>query len=91
MTDTAALTTERGKVHGDFTDVAMCARSFKSIAQISKNWPTLTATQKEGVDMILHKLARILSGDPNHHDHWDDIAGYAHITSVRIAPPPEKK
>lgn len=27
--------------------------------------------------MILAKIARIVSGDPNHADHWDDIAGYA--------------
>ena len=27
--------------------------------------------------MILHKLARILNGDPNYVDSWHDIAGYA--------------
>lgn len=27
--------------------------------------------------MILHKIARIMNGDPDHIDHWHDIAGYA--------------
>lgn len=83
---TEALTTERGKVHGDFTDVAATAQRFKSLIIQSKNGSKLTHVQREGLEMIVHKIARILEGDPNHRDHWDDIAGYAHITSVRIHP-----
>jgi hypothetical protein len=93
MTDsTENLVAQRGAVHGDFTDVSLYGRQLKGIAQGSKNWTKLTSTQKEGLDMILHKVARILAGDPNHHDHWDDIAGYATITSKRIpkSSPPEK-
>lgn len=88
MTDTQQqqLTAERGKVHGDFSDVAATAQTLKAVAKGSKNWQSLSSTQREGVDMILHKVARILCGDPNHRDHWDDIAGYAHITSIRITP-----
>jgi hypothetical protein len=29
--------------------------------------------------MILHKLARVLSGNPDNADHWDDIGGYARL------------
>ena len=27
--------------------------------------------------MILHKVARIMAGNPKEADHWRDIAGYA--------------
>ena len=32
---------------------------------------------REGVKMIVHKLARIANGDPFYDDSWKDIAGYA--------------
>jgi hypothetical protein len=37
----------------------------------------MTPSQKEGIEMIEHKLCRILCGDPNFRDHWQDITGYA--------------
>ena len=37
--------------------------------------------QQECIDMILHKIARIGTGDPNKVDHWDDIAGYATLVA----------
>jgi hypothetical protein len=30
--------------------------------------------------MIAVKLARILCGDPDFHDHWQDVIGYAKLT-----------
>lgn len=83
---TEELVAERSAVHGDFNDVSRIAQLLKDAAKTSKNWSRLTNTQREGVDMILHKIARILSGNPDHADHWDDIAGYAHIVKVRLGP-----
>jgi hypothetical protein len=37
--------------------------------------------QRESLDMIAHKIARILNGNPNVHDHWHDIAGYATLVA----------
>ncbi|WP_257617167.1 hypothetical protein [Campylobacter pinnipediorum] len=34
--------------------------------------------------MIAHKIARILAGNPNYKDHWDDIAGYATLVSKEL-------
>jgi hypothetical protein len=34
--------------------------------------------------MIFHKLARIANGDPNYHDSWHDIAGYAKLVADRL-------
>lgn len=46
-----------------------------------KGLPYLTGTQLESLDLILTKIARILSGDPNEPDHWRDIEGYARIAN----------
>ena len=40
-------------------------------------WNNLTSSQKEALDMIQHKIGRILNGDPTYDDSWKDIAGYA--------------
>ena len=32
-----------------------------------------------GLEMIGHKIARVLAGDCNHKDHWMDIGGYAQL------------
>lgn len=79
---------ERGKVHGDFADVARVAQEMKNYVRQQKNWLHLTQTQREGLDMIMHKAARILVGDPNHQDHWDDVAGYAKCVSDRLTRAP---
>jgi hypothetical protein len=45
----------------------------------AEGWKRLSVGQREALEMIAHKIARILSGDPNHKDHWEDIAGYAEL------------
>ena len=47
------------------------------------NWDRLTPEQKESLDMTIHKIHRILTGDPNEVDHWKDIGGYSDLI-VRI-------
>lgn len=74
---------ERNKTHGSFLDHSAVAQGLKK--QFDRGCLNeLTDIQKEGVDMILHKLARIATGDPDHRDHWDDIAGYATLVSGSI-------
>jgi Domain of unknown function (DUF6378) len=79
---------ERPKAHGDFTDVAACAQATKDLWRSRPGWDKLTKTQREGLEMIAHKVARVLSGNPNHLDHWQDLAGYATITADRITKEP---
>lgn len=81
-----ALLAERGKQHGDFSDHARISQSLKLTMKASKNWATLSPIMAESLEMIQHKIARILSGDPNHNDHWDDLAGYAKLVSDRTVP-----
>jgi hypothetical protein len=44
----------------------------------------LDSDQLEALDMIAHKIARILNGDPNYADNWIDIAGYATLVANRL-------
>lgn len=75
---------ERGKTHGDFSDNARVMQALKRIVHAEVGWDKLTDVQREALHMILHKVGRIISGNPNVKDHWDDIAGYAKLTSERI-------
>lgn len=69
---------ERAKTHGSFIDNGRIIQMLRyDMRHEGKNWDELTAYQKEALEMIQHKIGRILSGNPNEPDHWRDIAGYA--------------
>lgn len=74
---TEALITERGSRYGKFKDGADIMQSLKDTMRDVDGWNNLTASQKESLDMIQHKIGRILNGDPTYDDSWKDIAGYA--------------
>ena len=78
---------EREKTHGQYATTAAMSQRLKTAMMLSKNWNKLTEPQAEAIEMIASKLARILNGDPNFRDHWDDIAGYAQLASL-AAPSP---
>ncbi len=73
---------QRGKTHGDFTDHAQYCQEIKGL--LHAKGQHLNDIQMESLEMIAHKIARILAGNPNVRDHWDDIAGYAKLVSDRI-------
>lgn len=75
--DTTETIQERSKTHGPFPHVCSVAQALKREMQRAPGWEALNASQKEGLEMVAHKMARILVGDPNEPDHWHDIAGYA--------------
>lgn len=76
-TDINALITERGSRYGKFADGAEIMRDLKHVMHEVDGWNNLTSSQKEALDMIQHKIGRILNGDPTYDDNWKDIAGYA--------------
>jgi hypothetical protein len=81
-TDIQATLTERGKRYGEFEDHAAITQLFKRFTQRfleEQNKPPLSNSQQESLDMIFHKIGRILNGDPNYVDSWVDIAGYAQL------------
>ena len=82
--ETEELLEERGKTHGDFTVHAIITQSIKECYGVTIGYENLTSPQKEALDMIAHKIGRIIAGNPDVKDHWDDIAGYAKLVSMRI-------
>jgi len=80
----AQILDERKKTHGEYTTHSKMAQDLKRVVRNSPNSAKLSDAQMEGLDMILHKVARILNGDANHKDHWDDIAGYATLVSREL-------
>lgn len=87
MSEVDQILQERSKTHGEYAQHAKMAQAMKDVVRNSPNSNKLTDSQKEGLDMILHKVARVLNGDPNHKDHWDDIAGYATLVSRSMTGP----
>lgn len=83
MTSPSELTNERKSTHGDWGQQSDTAHRLKSEMHFTRitgaGWDNLTVSQKEALDMIAVKISRILSGNPNEPDHWDDIAGYAFL------------
>jgi len=75
---------QRNKPHGSFDDNARITCRFQAVIYAEEGWKRLTDVQALALQMILHKVARVLSGDPNFPDHWDDIAGYATLVSNRL-------
>ena len=87
-TPTAELLVQRGTTHGEFRENSKISQKIKVIMRDTcSNYYDLQPFQQEALDMMAHKIGRILAGDPNHQDHWDDIAGYAKLVSDRITPP----
>jgi hypothetical protein len=69
----------RDEQHGGMEAVGSLSQSLKIPIHHGTNWYLLTPGEQEALDMIAHKIARILSGsDPHDPEHWEDVAGYAH-------------
>lgn len=85
MTDVDATLAERGKRYGEFKDHAQLSQRLKAVMHSADKWQGLTYSQKEALEMIQHKIARILNGDPNYSDSWHDIAGYSKLVEQELA------
>lgn len=83
MSEIEKTLAERGGRYGDFEDCARVAQKLKSTVWESAG-TKLQPDQMEALDNICSKIARLLNGDPNYRDNWDDIAGYALLVSKRL-------
>jgi hypothetical protein len=79
-----ATLAERGSRYGEFEDGAAIMQSLKGVMQSTDGWTRLSPPQREALEMIQHKIGRILNGDPNYADSWVDIAGYAKLISDNL-------
>lgn len=82
---TDQVLSERGQVYGKFAGHADISQRIKLAMWECENWTNLSASQREAMEMIAHKLARVLNGNPNYVDNWTDIAGYARLVELELA------
>lgn len=75
---------ERGARYGTFVGHAAITQAIKDAMKQGKNWEFLDDDQKECLEMIAHKVGRILNGDANYHDSWHDIVGYTKLVADRL-------
>jgi hypothetical protein len=77
---------ERGSRYGVFTGHAQVTQELKQSIKLhltARN-KRLADDQQEALDMIAHKIGRIVNGDPDYADSWHDIAGYAQLVADRL-------
>lgn len=75
---------ERGVRYGEFNQHAAVTQSMKLAMTATRNWATLPSDMKEALEMVAHKIGRILNGDPNYIDSWTDIIGYTRLVEKRL-------
>lgn len=77
---------QRGAVYGTFKTHAEVSQRMKRLlyTEAHTRGLQLDDDQKECLDMICHKVARIINGDPNYADSWRDIGGYAMLVAKRL-------
>lgn len=75
---------ERGSRYGSFLKHAIITQRFKAVMDDTPNWIRLDDDMVEALEMIAHKIGRILNGDPSYADSWVDIAGYSKLVADRL-------
>jgi hypothetical protein len=78
------LLDDRGTNYGKFTTNAGISQALKYVMFNQPVWERMQDDQKEALEMICTKMARLLNGNPDHHDSWLDIAGYAQLVADRL-------
>ena len=79
-----ATLAERGTRYGEFDNHARITQNIKAAMADSPNWATLDDDMREALEMVAHKIGRILNGDPRYADSWHDIAGYVRLVEQRL-------
>jgi hypothetical protein len=77
---------ERGSRYGIFKHHAEVTQTLKTVIrqELDARKKTLDDDQVEALEMICHKIGRIVNGDPDYADSWIDIAGYAKLVADRL-------
>lgn len=77
--DVSTTIAERKSTHGSYVDVARAYDDLMKVLWSRDRWDELSPVQRLSLEMIMHKTARIITGNPNFADHWLDIEGYAKL------------
>ena len=78
---------ERGNRYGSFIGHANVTQELKCVIarHLTQRDKVLYDDQQEALDMICHKIGRIINGDADYADSWHDIAGYASLVDKRLS------
>ncbi len=85
-TDVDETLNTRAQDYGTFKDGAALMQGIKRLlADHARRHDKLFADdQWEAIEMIVHKMGRIVNGNPDKVDSWVDIAGYATLVADRL-------
>jgi hypothetical protein len=70
---------ERGERYGPFENHAKITQMIKDVMRNEEGWSRLTYPQREALEMVAHKIGRMLNGDPTYEDNVVDILGYSDL------------
>lgn len=84
MSDLNEILEQRGKEYGDSVGQFQVAQHLKGVMRAG-SWRNMNDSQREAIEMICMKLSRLVAGNPNKQDTWDDIAGYAKLGNKEAA------
>ena len=85
-TDVDETLDNRAQDYGKFKDGAELMQGIKRLLadHALRHNKTFADDQWEALEMIVHKMARIVNGNPDKVDTWVDIAGYATLVADRL-------
>lgn len=75
---------ERGARYGEFDEHARITQAIKSALTSGRSWDKCSPSQKEALEMVAHKMGRIVNGDPTYLDSWVDIIGYTRLVEKEL-------
>ena len=75
---------QRQTTYGSFTKNAEVSQMLKYFMIQGTNYKQMPTAHREALEMIVHKIARIVNGDPNYIDNWVDICGYSQLVIEEI-------
>lgn len=86
MSNVDSTLEERGKRYGTFSGHAEITQMLKAVIKnyLELRHKVLEPDHMECLDMICHKIGRIINGDPNYVENYRDIAGYATLVMNRL-------
>jgi len=84
----ASVLQERSATHGDFEHGAVISQRLKHALSAGANWEAMDVVQREALEAVAGKLARIVTGDSSFLDHYRDIIGYTQLAMDYTAKQP---
>jgi len=84
MSNIEEVLEERETTYGGFAMNSIISQGLKGHLHMGTNWDTMPCQQKEALEMIAHKMSRIVNGNSGYIDSWIDIIGYASLVEKEL-------